>query len=253
MASIGYMDWSASDRVGSLAGGGPGSGGTTCPESYLPIPKHRSRIAIRSPSPQRHAIDMAAPSATSTEARYSTEIPVGLPTAELQKVTIEDLFAEADENTSQRLFKILSTDGFFYLDLNSKGCGQDFLRTANELRNTAEHVFKSVSVAEMELFAGNVFGKDLDRGYKALEVDDESKPAVVEVLNVSTASSLSRSPFIRFEIIIACFSQILIETLLTCATRFPSKIFSMTRPTHCPPGRLNTRLSTQRSPGIPTK
>ena len=199
------MNWLESGHVRDPAGGGPGSGDGIPADLYLSTsPSRCSRIAIRSPPASRKTRNPAATTTITNQARYPAVTPGGLPTAELQKVTIDDLFAEGDESTSQRLFKILSTDGVFYLDLNSKGRGEDYLKTANELHDAAKYVFNDVSVAEKETYLGNSFEGQLDKGYRALNKDEEGRPNVAEILNVSAPS---RTRFVQLEVVIALFSE----------------------------------------------
>lgn len=138
---------------------------------------------------------MAPAATTELNDRYPAPFPNDVQTIELQKITIKQLLDFGGDGTSQRLFDILSAEGFFYLDLNSPGQGQEFLEAANELHDAAKHVFNDISVEEKETYLGDPFKGELDKGYRALAKDDEGRPRVAEVLNVPINDLLNDASF----------------------------------------------------------
>lgn len=57
---------------------------------------------------------MAPTATTELNDRYPAPFPDDVQTIELQKITIKELLDYGGDGTSQRLFDILSAEGFFY-------------------------------------------------------------------------------------------------------------------------------------------
>ena len=98
---------------------------------------------------------VTARTSTSYE-RYPAPFPTDLPTIDLQTISIDDLCASNNADISKKLFSILTTEGFFYLDLTTGERGTALGQVADELHDAAQHVFDEgkVTVQEKEEYLG---------------------------------------------------------------------------------------------------
>lgn len=82
---------------------------------------------------------------------YPVPFPKDVPTVNLQKISLQKLL-DGDEQQCRELFKVLSNEGFFYLDLTTDELGRQFLDESNQLHRLAADVFNNVPMKDKLAF-----------------------------------------------------------------------------------------------------
>lgn len=82
---------------------------------------------------------------------YPVPFPKDVPTVNLKKISLQKLL-EGDANEGQELFKVLSNEGFFYLNLTPHELGRQFLDESNQLHHIAADVFNNVPMIDKLAF-----------------------------------------------------------------------------------------------------
>ncbi|PYH40873.1 2-oxoglutarate-dependent dioxygenase [Aspergillus saccharolyticus JOP 1030-1] len=122
---------------------------------------------------------------------YPVPFPDGLPTIELQRLSLARLMND-DVDQARRLFEICTREGFFYLDLTDHPKGLKLLHGAHSVHRVGQEVFK-VPMAEKYKFEPRASYETglLDTGYKELGLDSEGNCNKLELLNISQAGFFS--------------------------------------------------------------
>ncbi|KAI1349440.1 hypothetical protein F5Y01DRAFT_289164 [Xylaria sp. FL0043] len=90
------------------------------------------------------------------------DFPAGLPTVELETISLTKLLIDNDPAEQERVFQVCKGRGFFYLELAGCEAGDTIANTADEIAATAEDVFKLPFEEKMKY---KIEGTSLD-GYK---------------------------------------------------------------------------------------